>query len=118
MMDLIGTIIVVTVAGIEDPLGAGTRDGTSLRIWPNPVTSREVGCELELQRAGPVSIQVFDVGGRLIRTLLDGKFLGAGTHLVSFPAFDRSDRALESGVYFLKLEAPGISKGKMFVIQR
>ena len=53
----------------------------------------------EMQNAGQVSLNVYDVTGRLVKTLVDGR-VTAGEHKVSF---DGSH--LASGTYFVSLKA-------------
>jgi hypothetical protein len=59
-----------------------------------------------------VELQVFDVAGRLVRTLVD-KSLAAGSHTIRF-----NTEGLGSGVYFYQLKAGGTSDvEKMLLIQ-
>jgi subtilisin-like proprotein convertase family protein len=69
---------------------------------PNPFNPRtRIG--FELPRAGDVSLDVFDVGGRRVATLASGRF-EAGTHRVVWEGRDHRGRAVSSGIYFYRLE--------------
>ncbi len=67
---------------------------------PNPFQgSALIG--FRLPEAGRVSLRLYDVRGRLVRTLLDGE-LPAGTHEVTLEG-----AGLASGTYFYRLESRG-----------
>ncbi|ARA92180.1 hypothetical protein AWN76_002650 [Rhodothermaceae bacterium RA] len=70
-----------------------------LANYPNPF-HRTTTLSFTLGQAGPVRLRVFDVQGRLVRTLIDGS-LPPGSHRVTFDA----DR-LPSGAYLYRLETP------------
>jgi hypothetical protein len=53
---------------------------------------------------GDVTIEVFDVGGRLVTTLVDG-FRPAGRHEVSWSGMDADGESVASGVYFCRMTA-------------
>ena len=73
---------------------------------PNPVID-ELRFGVELTRAGPVRVLVHDATGALVATLVDRE-LPAGRHAQSWhPVNARGDR-LANGIYFLRLEAPGV----------
>lgn len=57
--------------------------------------------------AGRVSIRVFDVSGRLVRTLVDGE-RAAGVGRATWDGRDASGRPLPAGIYFAKLTALGV----------
>jgi hypothetical protein len=70
-----------------------------------------------LNLPGHVSLQVFDVAGRLVRTLEDG-YRNAGAHLVTWDRKTDDGRRAGSGVYFIKLERPtGTDMQKLLVIE-
>jgi flagellar hook assembly protein FlgD len=54
--------------------------------------------------AAKVSLQVFDITGKLVRNLIN-EYKQAGSYSVSFDARDYSGRQLSSGVYFYRLLA-------------
>ena len=68
--------------------------------YPNPFNSQTV-VPFTLDKAGEVSINVFDLSGRNVQQLLSG-FQAAGAHSVTFNA---GNAGLISGVYYLKLTA-------------
>jgi hypothetical protein len=66
--------------------------------YPNPFNVN-TNISYYLAEAGHVNLNVYDISGRLVTTLLDG-YQSAGEHLVSWDA-----SAVPSGVYFYKLTA-------------
>ncbi len=83
----------------------------SLNCAPNPFNPATT-IEFTLDAPGRAVPRVFDVRGRLVRTLLDGP-LGSGTHRVSFAA-----DGLPSGVYFYRLETPtAVGTRKMVLVR-
>ncbi|NNE47623.1 MAG: T9SS type A sorting domain-containing protein [Rhodothermales bacterium] len=68
--------------------------------YPNPFNPSTT-IQYNIPAASVVSVQVFDMLGRNVATLVDGQ-VAAGTHTVSFDA-----RNLASGVYLYRLEAAG-----------
>jgi hypothetical protein len=97
--------------GVEVPAMAA-----SVRAYPNPFNPQTT-IELVNPRAGRVDVAVYDVQGRLVRTLL-GRELAAGTHSVRWDGVtDRGDRA-GSGVYFARmLTSEGVSGAKLMLVK-
>jgi uncharacterized Ntn-hydrolase superfamily protein len=83
---------------------------------PNPFNpSTEIG--FEMARTGQATIEIVDITGRRIVTLVDGE-RAAGAHRVTWRGTDASGRSLPSGVYFYRFEAPGFSDTrKMLLLQ-
>jgi hypothetical protein len=77
--------------------------------YPNPFNAR-TRITFELAQAGEVSLDVFDITGRLVRTLANGR-MAAGTHEVSLDARD-----LPSGVYVYRLAAGDVVEAKKMVL--
>jgi hypothetical protein len=64
-----------------------------------------------------VTLRVYNVSGKLIRTLVDGP-QAAGQKTVAWNGRDDRGRSVASGVYFYRLQAPGYKKTlKMILIQ-
>jgi 5'-nucleotidase / UDP-sugar diphosphatase len=71
--------------------------------YPNPFNPATT-LKFTIPVAAKVSLQIFDITGKLVRTLLD-EYKQAGSYSVSFDARDYSGRQLSSGVYFYRLHA-------------
>ncbi len=87
---------------------AGTRgDEPVLRgAYPNPFNPRtEIAFSLPADTG--VELAVYDMRGRLVRTLLQGQTLTAGEHRLVWDGRDRNGSAAVAGIYFARLEAGG-----------
>jgi len=84
---------------------------------PNPF-SPETQIAFRLPQAGHVELKIYDVGGRLIKVLLDGHVTD-GPHAVSWSGCDDAGRRVAAGVYLYNLRAPGIQESRrMVMLQR
>ena len=82
---------------------------TLAQNFPNPFSSVTT-INYSIDRAGPVNLEVFDIEGRRIATLVEGT-QAAGQHSVGFDA-----SRLPSGTYLYRLvNAKGIQSKKMIV---
>jgi len=66
---------------------------------------------------GRVRLEIFDVTGRLIRSLLDAK-LPAGAHDVTWDGADGSGSTVASGMYFYKMTTEGFVSAKKLVVSK
>jgi hypothetical protein len=85
--------------GETPPIAHGPR----LRIEPNPFNPQAL-VHFRLDAGGPVRVELFDVRGRKVDTLFDGK-LPAGLHTARMVRPDAPP--LPSGIYFVRLLADG-----------
>ncbi len=74
----------------------------SLELMQTQFTNH-IGVRLNVPREGPLTLQMFDPAGRLVRTLLDEASHPAGTYEYEFAAADNAT-SLSNGVYFLRLK--------------
>jgi hypothetical protein len=101
-----------TSVGEESP-----RLGTALgSAYPNPL-GRTTRIPYSLGAPGSVRLRVFDARGRVVRTLVDAE-LGAGEHGAVWDGKDDQGRAVASGVFTYRLEAPGFTDSEKIVILR
>jgi subtilisin family serine protease len=92
-------------AAIDDPAAAAPARFGLAQNQPNPFNpSTTIG--FSLGEGGQVSLLVFDVSGRLVRTLANGP-LAAGAHAVSWDGRDDHGQAAPSGIYLYRLTANG-----------
>jgi hypothetical protein len=91
------------------------------RVWslggavPNPFNPRTVISYEVPGEGGPVSLQVFDLAGRRVRTLLR-EFRPAGLHSVVWSGEDDAGRSLPAGAYFCRLEGGGFSATRRLML--
>ncbi|MGE5177081.1 MAG: PKD domain-containing protein, partial [Hyphomicrobiales bacterium] len=76
-----------------------------LTITPNPFNPQAL-VRFHLTRPGPVRANLFDVRGRMVRTVLRGEPMQAGTHQLVLDATGDHGSGLASGIYFLRLAGP------------
>ena len=93
------------LAGVEGPPPA-VRGPRLLAPYPNPFNPA-TSLRFSLDAGGPVTLRVYDVGGRLVRTLLADVPLAAGEHAAAWDGRDGSGRTVAAGVYVCRLEAAG-----------
>ena len=80
-----------------NPVGVGERWSFRVdRVIPSPVRER-AAVPFSLDRAGNARLELFDLTGRMVRVLAQGR-MDAGPHLALFDAHD-----LRPGVYFVRL---------------
>lgn len=70
---------------------------------PNPMNP-STRIPFELPSAGPASVKIYDISGRLIRNLIDGS-VEAGPQSVVWDGRNTSGDLVGSGVYYIRLEA-------------
>jgi hypothetical protein len=79
----------------------------------NPTTS----IKFTLSNAGDARLMVFDVSGRLVRVLFDGR-LTAGFHALTWDGLDDAGRRLGSGTYFYRLTAGAFEQSRRMTIMK
>ncbi len=79
----------------------------------NPITR----IEYSLSRESRVRLDVYDVEGRWVATLVDG-VAGAGTYQATWSGTTTGDRPVASGVYFARLEAEGRTAVRKMILMR
>ncbi|UCG44378.1 MAG: VCBS repeat-containing protein [candidate division WOR-3 bacterium] len=72
------------------------------QVFPNPF-QRAASISFALPLAQSVSLQVYDISGRVVRTLVSGPH-PAGVHSVTFDGTGDDRRKLAAGVYLVRLE--------------
>ena len=77
----------------------------------NPITT----ISFELDRNGPASIEIFDIAGRRVKTLLN-QDLGAGNHHVMWNGRDDAGRTVASGVYVYRLKTANMELSRRMVL--
>jgi flagellar hook assembly protein FlgD len=88
----------------------------ALRVAPNPMV-RSSTLQFDLASPGNTSVRVFDVAGRVVRTLLDGDLAG-GHHSVAWDGTSDSGKRVASGVYFYRIDTRGGALTSRFVVMR
>lgn len=90
---------------VVDEGGAAPSD-LAFAVGPNP-TRGETTVRFGLPRDAELSIGVFDVAGRLVADLANGR-VSAGSHSLSWDLSDRSGRRAARGLYFVRMSVDGV----------
>ena len=69
--------------------------------YPNPFNP-ETAISYTVRNDGPVTMRIYSVDGRLVRTLKSGEETVAGTHEVRWNGINEQGRHVPSGIYFVK----------------
>lgn len=95
---------------------AAAADRLELTHGPSPVRT---GAEIRyrLPASGEVRLTLFDVTGRVVRTLLEEP-QEASEHRVAWDTRDAAGREVPNGVYFYRLETPGGARTEKLVVSR
>ena len=87
-----------------------------LAAWPNPFNP-DVTVSYSLAQPGQVSVQVYDIRGRLVNTLYSGA-QEAGEHTLQWNGQSSTGTAVGSGVYLLRVNTPqGTRSQKMTLLK-
>ena len=86
---------------------------------PNPwhPESGETLIAFNLNRGAKLRLQIYDISGRLVRTLVRGDF-APGSYEISWNGKDERGRAASSGVYFYRLRTDGQELSNRLVLIR
>ncbi|MDY0151657.1 MAG: carboxypeptidase regulatory-like domain-containing protein [Candidatus Cloacimonas sp.] len=84
--------------------------------FPNPFNP-ETTIAYSVKDASPVSIQIYNVKGQLVKTL-ENSVKEAGNHTVVWNGKDSNGRAVSSGVYYYKMNAGKYSSTKKMIMMK
>ena len=86
-------------------------------FWPNPMNPSGV-LRLTTSARGYVSVRLFDLSGRLVRTVVKSQAFDAGDHAFALDGRDDRGAALARGVYFYRIESPdGMTTGRFAIVK-
>ena len=92
------------------------KEAFRVSLSPNPINPEAI-LSVSTTEAGFLKVRVFEVGGRLVRTLVDQKVVPAGRYEFRLRSDGRTN-TLASGMYFYKVEAAeGRRIGKVVVLK-
>ncbi len=94
-----------------------TGGALAANVTPNPLRASGQ-LQFTTGRPGALRVRLFDVHGRLVRTLLDDPAAGAGSHGITIDGRDGAGAALSAGIYFYRIETPGARETGRLVIAR
>jgi len=99
-----------TLAGIPD-------DYKLFDNFPNPFNP-STQIQFALPEAADVFLEVYDILGRRVATLINNKHYSAGHHMVTWDARNQMSRTVTSGVYIFRLKAGDFVETKRMMFLR
>jgi len=109
------TKIATGAAPQAGALSAREKDADALALQRVPSSGREVRFAITVPKAGDVSLEIFDVSGRVVWRF-EEKFETAGRHEIVWDGNDAHARAVSNGVYFARAGAFGTFVRKKLVL--
>jgi ligand-binding sensor domain-containing protein len=83
-----------------------------------PGASAGIGIGFTLARSGAARVSIHNRAGRLVRVVADGMALGAGANLLHWDGRDTDGRDVDSGLYFVTVEAIGERQVRTIAVVR
>ncbi len=83
--------------------------------FPNPFNPATT-LRYELPRAGSVELRIYDVAGRLVRSLRSGEVEAAGRREAVWDGRDDAGRAAAAGAYVVRLSAGGEARSRRLLL--
>jgi hypothetical protein len=96
----------------------GVVDGTKnvlSHAYPNPFNP-VTKIAYSVKEAGPVTIEVYNVAGKVVRTLLDTEVDAGAAGFVVWDGANDSGEKCASGVYFYRIAAPGFTESHKMIM--
>jgi len=84
--------------------------------YPNPFNPSTT-IAFDIAQAGNVSIEVYNIKGQKVKTLVDGDY-GVGRHSVVWNGDDASGRNVGSGIYFYRMTTSGYSSIQKMLLMK
>jgi len=114
----------VLVAGSKEFIAAAAEGYTtqplSFRLsqnYPNPFNPQTVA-KYQLPTAERVSVEVYNILGQRIKTLLKNETQDAGYYQIKWNGTDASGSSVSAGIYFLHLRSKNFSKTVKMIFQK
>ena len=101
------SVRVLPLSGVKDfKPGNAVAVRPGLRVSPSPF-ARVTRIEYASPVPGPLRLRIYSNGGKLVRTLFSG-VASAGRHQTAWDGCDNSGVNAPGGLYFCRLEEPGV----------
>lgn len=97
-----------------DVVDGGLKNALS-HAYPNPFNPA-TKIAYSVKEAGQVTIEIYNVAGKVVRTLLDSKVDAGTTDFVVWNGSDDLGEKCASGVYFYRINAPGFTSSRKMVM--
>jgi hypothetical protein len=114
-IDGVYSVVQGQTTGIEDETVETPTVFSLHRAYPNPFNP-STSLVFDLPRPENVDLRVYDLAGRLIRTLVSNEHKALGRHSIIWDGTDNSGRVQPAGVYVVKLNAGEHSAGQRVML--
>jgi hypothetical protein len=84
---------------------------------PNPFNPA-TAIRFALRNEGPVDLAIYDLSGRLVRTLARGDRFAAGDHTMAWDGRSDAGKELSSGVYLVRFEAGDVESSHKITLMK
>ena len=111
--EIVNALVSAGFTGIEETPVA---EITPLKCYPNPFQNRTT-VSFGLPKDGHITVSVYDVCGRLVKTLTNG-MMERGIQTVEWDGKDRYGRKVGKGIYFCRVESGKRDKTVKLVLIR
>jgi hypothetical protein len=100
-----------------DVVSNGSFTASAASVSPNPLNPAST-LYFATSKPGTVKVEMFDLQGRLVRTIVTETFMGAGDHEARIDGRGQRGEKLASGVYFVRgVTADGIFKTSLTILK-
>lgn len=108
--------VVVTTNAVSIEPKDNLQPGTFMLLqnYPNPFNPSTT-IEFVMEEAGPVNLSIYDISGKVVRTLANG-VLAPGRKTLKWDATDNSGNIVAPGVYFYSLRTSDFSETKKMML--
>ncbi len=96
----------VGVAEIKTPIDSRY---LVFNIGQNPVVTN-LTCKFSILTPGNVNLDIYDIAGRAVYTLIKNRFFDAGSHNVTWNLKDKTSKDVACGIYFLRLQVGDLTE--------
>lgn len=107
------SIAIESATDIEDEPALPT-DPEVFQNYPNPFNSNTT-IEFNLSERARVDLEVYDIGGRLVKRLASGEF-SPGSNVVTWNGDNESNNTVASGVYFFRFVSGSVVTVKQMTL--
>ncbi len=95
---------------------SASEDGIEVGAFPNPFNP-STQLQFKLQAPAHVKLQIFNINGQLVRTLINGQLPG-GAHQRTWRGTDHEGHAVASGTYLYRLQVDAkVKTGRLFLLK-
>lgn len=109
------TMWIFTITDVQNDKGVVPGEFALGQNYPNPFNPTTT-IEFDLPKSSSVTLEVFNVSGARVRSLLKGESISAGSHLMAWDPRDDSGRLLPSGVYMYRIIAGDFTAWKKMTL--